>query len=119
MTIRAEGSVTTTLDVERAKALVHANLAAAGLTVDAGGDHGVTGSGGKLLKYRLLGIWLTPTDQLPITVDVEIADSPDGTVVSATVEDRQGPGIPLNLDPGKYAEAGQAAIAAAFAGLTA
>lgn len=118
MTIRAEGTVTTTLDVEQARARVHENLAAAGLTVDQDADHGVTGSGGKLLKYRLLGVWLTPTEELPITIDVEFAESADGTVITATVEDRQGPGIPLNLDPGKYADAGQAAIAAAFAGLT-
>ena len=37
--------------------------------------------------------------------------------MTATVSDRQGPGIKLNLEPDKYEAAGHAAIAAAFAGL--
>ena len=117
MTIRATSSITTTLSLDDARARVEANLAAAGVKLDSSGEGSVTGSAGRLLKYRLLGMWITHTDELPISVDVEFASSDAGTTVTATVSDRQGPGIKLNLEPDKYEAAGHAAIAAAFAGL--
>ena len=120
MTTVAEGSITTNLSVDDAKALVHSNLMAAGLTVDSDSGDAIAGTGGKLLKYRLLGIWLTSTDQLPISIDSEFTQGDAGTLVTAEVADRQGVGIPVGqaLDPNKYQAAGQEAIAAAFKGLT-
>ncbi|CAB4713512.1 MAG: hypothetical protein F2675_06120 [Actinobacteria bacterium] len=123
MTICAEGSITTSMSVDDAKALVHTNLAAAGLKVDSDSDSdadALAGKGGKLLKYRLLGIWFVHTDELPIRVDVEFSETEAGTLVIAEIHDRQGVGIQLGqvLDPDKYEAAGQAAIAEAFKGLT-
>lgn len=117
MTIRAQESITTSLGLDDARALVEANLVAAGVTLDSSDESSVTASAGRLLKYRLLGIWITRTDELPISVDVEFASSPAGTTVTATVADRQGAGLNLNLDPDKFEAAGHAAIAAAFSGL--
>lgn len=118
MTIRAQGSVTTSLSIEEARTLVEANLAKAGITPDTSPEGAVTGSAGKLLKYRLLGIWLSHTDELPISIDVEFASADNGTLVTASVSDRQGFGIKLNLDPQKYEAAGQDAIESAFVGLS-
>ena len=120
MGIIAEGSITTSLSIDDAKALVHSNLVAAGLKVGPDDADSVTGSGGNLMKYRLMGIWMTSTAQLPISIDVEFAQTDAGTLVTAEVVDRQGVGIPLGeaLDAKKYQAAGQEAIAAAFKGLT-
>ena len=120
MTTCAEGSITTSMNIDDAKALVHSNLAAAGLTVETDDADAVAGKGGKLLKYRLLGIWFMHTDELPIRFDVEFTETEAGTLVSAEVHDRQGVGIQLGqvLDPDKYEAAGQAVIAEAFKGLT-
>ena len=99
---------------------MHADLLAAGLTVDSDSGDSIAGKGGKLLKYRLLGIWFTSTGQLPISIDVEFTQTDAGTLVTAEVADRQGVGIPVGqaLDPNKYQAAGQEAIAEAFKGLT-
>jgi hypothetical protein len=107
------------MSASAAKELVHVNLIAAGLNLDPNESASVSGEGGRLLKYRLLGMWLTPASELPITIDVEFSESPDGTHVHAEVSDRQGPGVPFPLDikPEKYVEAGNAAIDAAFNGL--
>lgn len=118
LTIRAQGSITTSLSIEEARTLVEANLATAGITTDISHEGAVTGSAGKLLKYRVLGIWLSHADELPISVEVEFASADNGTLVTAEVSDRQGVGLKLNLDPDKYEAAGKAAIASAFAGLT-
>lgn len=118
MTIQAQASVTTSASVDEARALVEANLAAAGMTMDTSNDDEITGTGGKFLKYRLLGMWLSHADQLPISIDVEFTSTDHGTLVTAAVSDRQGFGIKLTIEPEKYQAAGQAAIAATFVGLT-
>lgn len=120
MTTVAEGSVTTNISIDDAKALVHSNLMAAGLKVGPDSPDSVSGSGGNLLKYRLLGVWMTSTEELPISIDVEFSETEAGTLVTADVQDRQGVGIPIGqaLDASKYQAAGQEAIVAAFKGLT-
>lgn len=118
MTIRAQGSITTSLDIDEARTRIEANLATAGITTETNSEGAVTGSAGKLLKYRLLGIWLSHTDELPISVDVEFNSTDNGTLITAAISDRQGVGLKLNLDADKYEAAGQAVLASAFAGLT-